>query len=441
MKKLKRYNIDATDKNILNAIKNNEYGRVASIKDFIEGLDIIDTNMFISLDARWGEGKTFYIRQIEMTLSYLTKKHLEQDVTDLEPFFSNSELGSVKLDNTFLPIYYNSWLYDCHKDPLMSLLYILVKECGKYVSTTMDNKGIGEKILSLLSPFAVILPFGQISGDFEKTKEMLRGKDILEEIKTAEEIRQTVKEILDEIIVESAQKLVVFIDELDRCRPNYAIELLERIKHYFDDERIIFVISVNKEQLIHTISKFYGTSFDSTGYLNKFFDINVYLPEIPQYLKRNDILQINQEQYHLKKIVDELSEYYDLSLRDIIIFQQNVEATSKQYYDDFSDQGCILSMFIPIILVLDIVSQTEKSQFMGGKGNIFKELCGNISGLRKVVCLFGESGIDDDDNYKIGFEKIYNVYECTFIKNKIYDGKLKVSRDLKEICIRICNGS
>lgn len=440
MKKFKKYNIDATDKNILNAIKNNEYGRVASIKDFIEGLDIIDTNMFISLDARWGEGKTFYIRQIEMTLSYLTKKRLEQDVTDLESFFLNSELGSVKLNNTFLPIYYNSWLYDCHKDPLMSLLYILVKECGKYVSTTMDNKGIGEKILSLLSPFAITLPFGQISGDFEKTKEMLIGKDILEEIKTAEEIRQTVKEILDEIIVESAQKLVVFIDELDRCRPNYAIELLERIKHYFDDERIIFVVSVNKEQLIHTISKFYGTSFNSTGYLNKFFDINVYLPEIPQYLKRNDILQTNQEQYHLKKIVNELSEYYNLSLRDTIIFQQNVEATSKQYYNDSLAQGCILSMFIPIILVLDIVSQTEKSQFMEGKGNIFNELCGNISSLRKLICRFGGNATDEDESYQIGFEKIYEVYECTFLKNKIYTGELDVSRDLKEICIRVCNG-
>ena len=424
----------------MNAIKYNEYGRANSIKDFIEGLDKIDTNMFISLDAKWGEGKTFYIRQIEMTLNYLTKKQLKQDVTNLEPFFSNSELRNVELNNTFLPIYYNSWLYDCHKDPLMSLIYILVKECGKYVSTTMDNRGIGEKILSLLSPFTLTVPFGQISGDFEKNKEMFEGKDILEEIKTAEEVRQTVKEILDEIIVENAQKLVIFIDELDRCRPNYAIELLERIKHYFDDERIIFVIAVNKEQLIHTISKFYGMSFNSTGYLNKFFDINVYLPEIPLYLKKNNILQISQEQYYLKQIVDELSEYYDLSLRDAIIFRQNVEATSKQYYNDNSAQGCILSIFIPIILVLDIVSQTEKTQFMEGKGNIFKKLCENISSLRTIICCFGESRINNDENYKIGFEKIYNVYECTFIKNKIYDGKLNVSRDLKEICIRICNG-
>ena len=59
--------------------------------------------------------------------------------------------------------------------------------------------------------------------------------------------------------------------------------MLERIKHYFDDDRIIFVVSVNKEQLIHTISNYYGTGFDSTGYLNKFFDLDAHLPELQTY--------------------------------------------------------------------------------------------------------------------------------------------------------------
>ena len=55
-------------------------------------------------------------------------------------------------------------------------------------------------------------------------------------VQTEEEIRERVKGIFNDIIVERAQKLVIFIDELDRCRPSFAIEMLERIKHYFDDE-------------------------------------------------------------------------------------------------------------------------------------------------------------------------------------------------------------
>lgn len=440
MKKFKKYNIDPTDENILKALESDTYERATHIKNFIEGLDLIDTNMFISLDARWGEGKTFYIRQMEMTLRYLSKKHFGKNVTELEPYFSKSRLKTIELENTYLPIYYNAWLYDYHKDPLMSLTYVLVKECGKYVSTVMDNSSIKDKFLSLLSPFSLTFPFLQISGDWKNIKENLNGKDILEEIKTAEEIHETVKQILNEIIVENACKLVIFIDELDRCRPNYAIETLERIKHYFDDERIIFVVSVNKEQLVHTISNFYGDSFDSTGYLNKFFDMNIYLPEIPQYSKRSTILQTNQGQYHLKKITEELGEYYNLSLRDMIIFHQNIESTSTQRCNDYSKEGCILSIFIPIILALDIVNQTEKKRFLEGEGGTFKKLCQNLPSLRKLICLFGDKSGNDNEDYRVGFEKIYEVYECAFAPNKTYEGELDISRDLKEICIQVCNG-
>lgn len=440
MKKFKKYNIDPTDENVLIALKNDTYERAKHIKNFIEGLNLIDTNMFISLDARWGEGKTFYVRQIEMTLRYYLKKSFGENVDDLAPYFSKSKLQTIQLEKRYLPIYYNAWLHDYHKDPLMSLIHVLVKECGKYISTVMDNNNIIDKLLSLLSPFSLTLPFWQISGDWKNIKETLSGKDILEEIKTAEEIHEIVKQILDEIIVEKADKLVIFIDELDRCKPDFAIETLERIKHYFDDERIIFIVSVNKEQLVHTISKFYGNSFDSTGYLNKFFDINIYLPEIPQYLKENTILQISREQYHLKKIAEDLGKYYNLSLRDTIIFYQDINSVSIQYCNNYSAEGFVLSIFIPIILVLGIVNQTEGSRFLKGRGDTFKELCENLPNMRKIICRFGDRSGDENEDYRVGFERVYKVYECTFSSNKIYDGDLEISRNLKELCIQACNG-
>lgn len=146
------------------------------------------------------------------------------------------------------------------------------------------------------------------------------------------------------------------------------------------------------------------------------------------------------EQSFLKRIVKELGEYYNLSLRDTIIFHQNVEATSKHYYNDYLSQGLILSMFVPIILVLDIVSQTKKYEFLEGKGDIFKELCENISILRKGICYFGNGRVDEE-SYQIGYKEIYHVYKSTFTKGKIYDGKLDIARDLKAICIKVCNGN
>ncbi len=72
--------------------------------------------------------------------------------------------------------------------------------------------------------------------------------------------------------------LFIFIDELDRCRPNYAIELLEAVKHLFGVPGIYFVIATNLEQLGHSICAVYGEKFDSEHYLKRFFDHEYLLP-------------------------------------------------------------------------------------------------------------------------------------------------------------------
>ena len=104
---MKRLTLEATDENILNSIKDNTYYRNPDVKDFIEALGEIEGNMFISLDARWGEGKTFYVRQIEKTLEYVTKKMTgeEPDVVEkLSPYFQNTVLDSISLKQSYLPI-------------------------------------------------------------------------------------------------------------------------------------------------------------------------------------------------------------------------------------------------------------------------------------------------------------------------------------------------
>ena len=79
---------------------------------------------------------------------------------------------------------------------------------------------------------------------------------------------------MSELPNERGNKLVIFIDELDRCNPAYAVKLLEQIKHYMEDDRIIFVFSVNINQLQHTIKHYYGNNFNATKYLDRFFLIN-----------------------------------------------------------------------------------------------------------------------------------------------------------------------
>ena len=74
------------------------------------------------------------------------------------------------------------------------------------------------------------------------------------------------------------EKIVVFIDELDRCKPDFALKLLERIKHYVDHKNVIFVISTNLTELQHMINNVYGNGFSSTKYFDRFFDYLFSLP-------------------------------------------------------------------------------------------------------------------------------------------------------------------
>ena len=69
------------------------------------------------------------------------------------------------------------------------------------------------------------------------------------------------------------------IDELDRCRPPYAVELLEVAKHLFSVDYIVFVLAVNRPELAHSIRDLYGSGFDAAGYLRRFFDIDFRLPD------------------------------------------------------------------------------------------------------------------------------------------------------------------
>lgn len=199
MKKLAE---EATIENVLESIKENKYNRTQDIIDFIMALEQIEENMFISLDAKWGAGKTFYVRQIEQTLNYLTKRVKEINIDEsVETTFSKSPLGSLELEHTYFPVYYNAWLYDNHSDPLMSLILIITKACEFYYDEKLNSNTLSDKIISLMDSFSFSIGCVQFGSDFGNAKEKFSGKDILSAVKTEEEIREKVKEIFDSIIV------------------------------------------------------------------------------------------------------------------------------------------------------------------------------------------------------------------------------------------------
>src|SRR5690606_25919118 len=107
--------------------------------------------------------------------------------------------------------------------------------------------------------------------------------------------KQTIQDFKKELAELSAQlekPLVFMIDELDRCHPDFAIRLIERIKHFFDIPKIVFVLVMNKEQLSKVVCHHYGYD-ESLGekYLDKFIDFQILLPQINKSL-HNEIITI-----------------------------------------------------------------------------------------------------------------------------------------------------
>ena len=82
------------------------------------------------------------------------------------------------------------------------------------------------------------------------------------------------------------KRIVIIIDELDRCTPGYAIKTLEAIHHVFDSDGITFVLGLHRQQLMKSINAIYGQGFDAEGYLDRFIDLT-----IPLSASRDDFIK------------------------------------------------------------------------------------------------------------------------------------------------------
>lgn len=105
-------------------------------------------------------------------------------------------------------------------------------------------------------------------------------ENIIKEHMNAENNINALKDKLAELA--KMQKIILIIDELDRCRPNFSVMLLEKIKHIFDIPHVTTILVTNLEQLKSAINHTYGTAIDSQNYLDKFIKYTITLP---QYFK------------------------------------------------------------------------------------------------------------------------------------------------------------
>ena len=102
--------------------------------------------------------------------------------------------------------------------------------------------------------------------------------DYRKQRETKDKVSQRLAQLAAEVRETTGHPLVFIIDELDRCRPTFAIELLERVKHIFDVPNIVFVFGINRSELTKSLRSVYG-ELDAGEYLRGFFDMEFVLPD------------------------------------------------------------------------------------------------------------------------------------------------------------------
>ena len=262
-----------------------------------------DSNV-ICLDAAWGEGKTTFIK---MWISDLQQKEInciyfdayENDYLD-DPFIPFiSEIITLAEDH-----FADSEVIQEQKDALKKKA-ILVGKTVLSLSTKIGLKLITSGIVDSSDIDEII----DAKKDVSKPTDSILSEYVLDRINSYNNEKEALinfKELLSTMgeKIREIQNfpLVIIIDELDRCRPDFALKLLERIKHIFSVENVSFLIPTNLSQLENYIEKIYGDNIDAHNYLHKFFTITTSFPP-----KRNN----TSKSYH-KDFLKLLCEFHGL---------------------------------------------------------------------------------------------------------------------------------
>lgn len=247
------------------------------------------TSKVYSISAEFGVGKTFFCERLADIL--------EQDDVPVSML--------------------NIWKMDFYDNPLVPLLIKLEETYSQQSETVRTKKfpnpngllRVAKSIIAGINLDVQIPGVGEMNINGEKminTNESLKQnstqKSIYDEYKIFEEELHKIKSFLENWAKNLERPIVVIIDELDRCRPDYAVKTLETLKHFFDIPGFVFVLAIDEGQLKSSVETLYGTkNFD--GYKRKFINNSFVLPE-PDKVKFTEYLYAKSGLDHIIKQIE-----------------------------------------------------------------------------------------------------------------------------------------
>ena len=217
----------------------------------------------IAIDGQWGTGKSTFLA---LWAAYLRGKGVK-----VVQFNAWKSFEADPLDALTRQILRQVDVPGSEQKRSREHLKAFLKRYGPVVATQ------GTKLVSMLQPDlegvsqAIEVGLGSIpSGTDSASSEIADPK-----IESPDEFASLLSSAAE---TRSGQPIVVMVDELDRCSPDYSVEMLQLLEHVFHAEHVVFVVAVNLSELIHSIRTFYGQGFSADGYLERFFDDVLPLP-------------------------------------------------------------------------------------------------------------------------------------------------------------------
>ncbi|WP_059414612.1 KAP family P-loop NTPase fold protein [Cupriavidus basilensis] len=241
----------------------------------------------VAIDAPWGEGKTWFGRH--------WAKHLEQQghrVGFLDAFGQDyAEDAFMVLSAAILKLCTgDATVADKVKHGAGEVMRALLPVATKaliHVATTAVGAGAVVEAVNKATDLdlgadefaAAAKQAGDKAGDVTSAWVKRRLGQWEAEQKSVAGFRQILAEFASETYEQTKKPVVIVVDELDRCRPAFAVALLERIKHFFDVPHLVFVLLMNRDQLEKAIRGVYGAETDAATYLGKFLHLSLRLPK------------------------------------------------------------------------------------------------------------------------------------------------------------------
>ncbi len=210
------------------------------------------------IHGEWGSGKTSFLHQLHWDLT----GDCPQQTKDERDTATKKTGNEGRYEDTVTVVWFEAWRYQNEADPVIALLHEIRTQLPLYSKWLNEGKKLAEVTIrsALLSMEDLTKRIGIAPSKIEKTGEQWE-RDHLAVALPSHTIRQHLNEALDHLLGKKKSKkrknarLVVLIDDLDRCEPAAAFRLLEGIKIYLNLPSCVFVLGMNQRIIERAIAK------------------------------------------------------------------------------------------------------------------------------------------------------------------------------------------